>query len=447
MDSKLSKPFTAGFTLIAFVVVFCIVVVCAGCSGGNKTKTQKNVIVVLVDALRQDRLGVYGYNRNVSPNIDTFANESLVMENAISQSGWTAPSIMALFSSDYPKANLTDSRTYAQWLAKNNYQTAAYATNPILIPSMGYDKGFQTYTKKDWDGARSIVNWTLNWVERRDTSKPFYLYLHFMDVHDPYKPPKRFAQKFCSPYEGPVDGDVVGYKKTMKNKEPLKLSKRDIRQLKDLYDGDIAYLDHQFGRMLAGLKKLGVYDQTIIVFLSDHGDEFMEHNGIGHGHTVYDELIRVPLIIHGIDNLQGKRYSGLFELIDLAPTLNDILGIPFDYKVPGRSFAGYFKKNRPLKHLAFSEVYRTVGLRAGNWCISARTTSKKVIFYPHTKKYEFFDLKIDSSETNPLSQLQGEISDTLKKSLQQWRKVFGATGKRENYDPEAMRALRSLGYL
>ncbi len=434
----------AVFAILLFVPAFSWF----GCSSGNANETgPKNLVVIMVDALRQDHLGVYGYKRNTSPNIDRFAADSLIIDNAISQSGWTAPSIMALFSSNYPKNDLNHSSTFAQWLQKNNYQTAAFASNPILIPKMGYNKGFQTYNLKDWAKGPEIVDWTLNWLDTRDKTKPFCLYLHFMDVHDPYTPPKEFAEKFCAPYNGPVTGNVVEYKKKMAKKEPLDLSERDIKQLLDLYDGDIAHMDHQFARLIAGLKKAGVYENAIIVFLADHGDEFMEHHGIGHGHTVYDELIRVPLIIKGFKKLHGKRYTGLFELIDLAPTLLDMMGIPLNYKVTGRSFANHLEKNKPLKKMTFSEVHRTVGLRAGSWFVSARTLTEKAIYNPNIKQFTFFNLTKDKEEKAPQKVLPGRIMPFLTKSLQQWRKVFGSTGNPKQYDPEAMKALRSLGYL
>lgn len=180
--------------------------------------------------------------------------------------------------------------------------------------------------------------------------------------------------------------------------------------------GEIAYTDAQFGRLLDGLKEAGVYDDSIIVFVSDHGDEFMEHNGIGHGHSVYEELIHIPLIMRGPQVVKG-RYDGLFELIDLAPTLMDMLDIPMDYTAVGRSFVKPLKKNRAVKEFAFSEVHRTMGFNAGSWEVSVRTESKKLIYYPHERKYSFFDLSVDPAEKNPLDDEQ-EFVNSLKHTLQ-----------------------------
>ena len=427
--------------LLVLIFVLC-------CTNRNQTKIpKKNILFVLVDALRQDHLGVYGYERKTSPHIDAFAADALVFENAISQSSWTAPSITALFTSNYPKGPIKEGRTLAQWLQKHGYQTIAFVANPILLPQKGNANGFESYNLREWEKDSKIVRLSLDWIHSRDKSRPFFLFLHFMGSHAPYRPSPPYDRRFGDQYTGQVSESLVPYKKMMAEKKPLNLSKEDLNRLIDLYDGEIACIDDLFERLISSLKDSGLYENSIIVLVADHGEEFMDHGGLGHGHTVYDELIRVPLIIRGIDDLNGSHYSGLFEFIDLGPTLVSYLGIPYDYEVDGEDFLDHLKRNEPLKKVAFSEVHRTVGLRAGNWFVSARTETMKVIYNPHEKKYFFYDLKKDRAERFPAEEEQDQTMGFLKASLHYWRKAYGKKGYQMNVDADTLKALRSLGYI
>ncbi|MEK6775293.1 MAG: sulfatase [bacterium] len=432
------------------------------CGCGNKNAADhppENLIIVLVDALRPDHLGVYGYKRNTSPHINEFASTAMVLDNAISQSGWTAPAIAAMFTSNYPAMSSNmgikeGDRTLAQRLRENNFQTGAFVTNPLLKRSLGYDKGFDSYNlllnedaRPKWLRAPLLVDAALQWVGARNRNKPFFLYLHFMDVHDPYWPPPPYNREYGKKYEGPVNGIMVTYMQRMKERKPLYLSGEDLDHLIDLYDGGIAYFDEQFGRLIQGLKTAGVFQNSIIVFTADHGDEFMEHGGVTHGQSVFDELIHVPLIVSGGVKRSGSRYSGLVEMIDLAPTLMEMLDIPFDYKVTGKSFLKQLNGKRPIKEIAFSEINRVQGYMTGRWFVSARTKSEKAIYNVRTNSYLYFNLLTDPAEAHPLSREQFQEAGRLEKVLQKWRKQYGSKEERADYDTDTMNTLRSLGYV
>ena len=164
---------------ICFLIITSAVLFIGNACRPGMGSRPRNVIIILVDALRWDHLGVYGYQRNTSPAIDQFASEGLVFEKAISQSGWTAPAVMALFSSNYPKLNLNDGRTFAEWLSRHHYQTAAFTANPIMIEKMGYNKGFQTYELLPWKNVAVLSELSLAWINARDVARPFCLYIHF----------------------------------------------------------------------------------------------------------------------------------------------------------------------------------------------------------------------------------------------------------------------------
>lgn len=335
--------------------------------------SQKNLLIIVVDALRQDHLGAYGYAGDTSPNIDAFAADAVVFEKTISQSSWTAPSVAALLTSKYPatlnpptKGDIRGIRTFPEWLSKNGYHTAALVANPIIMANKGYGQGFDSYRFLKQASAFKMVNTAMQWIDARDEARPFFLYLHFMDVHDPYTPPSPYDRKFSQDYRGPVDGWIDPYRTLMSEKREVDLSSEDLKHLVALYDSGIAYFDGQFARLIKALKDRDVFENTVIVLTSDHGDEFLDHGGIGHGHSVFDELIRVPLFIRAGEGGKGKHYSGMLEMIDLAPTLMEWLAIPLDYEVDGRSFLDHLNHDRPFKNVAFSEVHHTLGPMKGS---------------------------------------------------------------------------------
>jgi len=431
------------------VLLACLLLLGACAGSDQNTVPQKNLVIIMVDALRKDRLGVYGYHMDVSPNIDAFAESALVFDQAVSQSGWTSPSIVAFFTSQYPrdKRNVKAKPTFTQWLDKKGYQTCAVVANPLLHPQSGLPKGFDTYTYLKWKRSRVLVDRALQWLAKADRQKPFFLYLHVMDVHDPYIPPAAYLEKVLGERESHVSGRIDAYKKRMFEQEEEVISDVNLKELSARYDGEIAYFDNQFGRFIAGLKTLRKYDNSIIIVTSDHGDEFMEHGGIGHGHSVFDELIRIPLIIGGVEHLKGRRYTGIFEAIDLAPTLMVLLHIPLEYPVTGMSFADYLADNQPLKSLAYSEVHRSHRYQAGNWYLSARSQEHKVIYSPVKQEYLLFDLSADHKEQNPLNSNNDEAGKRLEKALRTWRQSHGSSDDEEEYSDKTLEAMRALGYI
>lgn len=413
---------------------------------------KKNLVIIVVDALRRDHLGVYDYQRDTSPNIDAFAQDAIVFDRAISQCSWTAPSVAALLTSDYPAAaaqigNIRGIPTFPEWLSRNGYQTAALVANPIIRANKGYGQGFDTYRFLKQASAFKIVNKAVDWIDSRDQGRPFFLYLHFMDVHDPYTPPSPYDVRFNQNYEGSVNGWIGKYRTLMSEGKQVGLSAEDLEQLVALYDAGIAYFDSQFARFIKALRDRGLYQNTLIALTSDHGDELLDHGGIGHGQTVFEELIRVPLFIEGVEGEGGSRYSGMLEMIDLAPTLAAMLDIPLDYDVTGRSFLEHLKQNRPFKEKAFSEVHHTFGPMKGTWYVSARGGEDKVIYSPSQETYRSYDLVADPHE---MAAIEGKASpeiEGLKTALRNWRSHYGSRGNVEEPDPETMKALRALGYV
>ena len=262
-----------------------------------------NVILISIDALRADHLGAYGYSINISPNIDQFANDGVLFLNAISQSSWTPPSHMSIMTSLYPskhKIMFSDSRklddtkiTLAEILNNNGYITGAFVSSYHLSDSLGFTKGFYLYDNGGFtrDASENILK-SIDWISINRNRK-FFLFLHLGNVHE-----------------------------------------ADALQPK--YDISINYTDYRLGELFKKLKEFDIDNKTLIIITSDHGEEILDHGETGHVTTLYDELIRVPLIVRG-PNIPNKIILSQVESIDIMPTILDFLDINANISVDGKS--------------------------------------------------------------------------------------------------------------
>ncbi len=346
--------------------------------GGSPEAPRYNLLLISVDTLRADRLGCYGYARDTSPSVDGLAAEGVLFENAFSSSPKTTPSHMSIMTGLYPRAHnvymwkrgpdgvyggktlSAQVPTLAEILAARGYVSAAFTGGGNVAGKIGFDRGFSVYDESgDTPGACA-------WIAR-NAGKPFFLFYHTYYTHDPYLPPPPYDQRYDPEYAGGivsgaallselglrVGGAWAGgawdklserFWKTVDAGDP-----RDIRHLNALYDGSIAYVDHEFiAALLASLRAAGVLDRTLIVFTSDHGEEFLEHGRFRHD-SLYREVTRVPLILRLPGVLPaGKRVGQLVRSVDLLPTVLDILGLPLPSSVQGVSLLPAVRRDRDL---------------------------------------------------------------------------------------------------
>lgn len=312
-----------------------------------------NVLVILIDALRADHLGCYGYARNTSPVIDAVAQSGVVFENARSQASWTKPSIPSLFTGLYPiqhgvftgtseKAARIASDvlaeghvTLAEVFKASAYHTGAFLDNVQISSTLGFAQGFDVYAE-DLGTADNITQRAVEWLEATPAS-PFFAYVHYLDPHWPYTPPASYQEGHVRDAAS-VDFNSVNWKhfeRQIRSGE-LVLTPEDILAMKRLYDGEIRFADWGIGRLLDLLRAQGRLENTIIVITADHGEEFLEHGNIGHGKSLYEEVLNVPLIIRA-PGIESGRISALAQLIDVMPTILDLAGIPIPTGVAGRS--------------------------------------------------------------------------------------------------------------
>lgn len=297
---------------------------------------QYNVIYIMVDTLRADHLGIYGYERNTSPVIDAFAKDSTLYKYAFTPAPWTPPSVASQLSGLYPashkmlpprsreKAKLASFRfnssivTLPEMLKSVGYNTAGISSNPWITKFYGFDEEFDELTYLHREPAEVINQKAFEMMdELQAKQKPFFMYLHYLDPHNPYKAP--------APYRNM-------YKGALKH---TKYDPRDQHMI-NRYDGEITYLDTQLGNLFNYLKSKNLFENSLIVFTADHGEQFHEQGDHGHGYKLYNSEIHVPMIIK-----IPKAAPGVVEksvsLVDLYPTILDVLDIPFKGTLPGIS--------------------------------------------------------------------------------------------------------------
>lgn len=303
-----------------------------------------NVLLVVVDTLRKDHLHLYGHPQPVSPAIDALAAQGWAFENHFTHATQTVPATLSLllsrtpadhgFSPPDPKIFATERPLYpldfvflSEVLSDAGYTTAGFTANPYLTRDNAFDQGHRTFASLPGPGEAinaAAIQWLGEWGKQR--AEPFYLYLHYMDVHQPYLPPARYRDRFVS-----ARGGVM-----LEGSRPIALADpRDLAYSASVYAATVAHVDDLVGEILRELDALGVRDQTIVVLTADHGEEFGEHGGIGHGRTLYSELVRVPMIIAYPPKLEaGRRIAHLSQHVDVAPTILDLAGVrvPDDFR-------------------------------------------------------------------------------------------------------------------
>lgn len=304
-----------------------------------------NVILISVDTLRADHLGIYGYEKQTSPNIDQFAKDAMVFENAFAQSSWTLPSHASMLTGKYSQKldvevlsdRLPENSGIAEILKSNGYQTAAYTSGSFINEDHGFARGFDTFEENNsWQDANILTQNAISWLTNNQQNK-FFLFLHYFHIHDPYSPKENSA--------GSIDPNYTGSLKSFDISQIVKLNKReitlpqsDLNHLKTLYDAELLELDKELGRIFDLLSETKLIDNSIIIITSDHGEEFGEHGIWGmHAYSLYDELIKVPFIIRVPTFNKPQRIPNLVELTDIVPTITSLLNIKSPLEFDGQN--------------------------------------------------------------------------------------------------------------
>jgi arylsulfatase A-like enzyme len=312
-----------------------------------------NLLVYVIDTLRADRLGCYGYPRPTSPEIDRFARGATLFSEGRAQSSWTRPAMATLLTGLLPIAHRAEDstdrlpdeiETLAERLAAAGYATAMVTTNGNVVSRFGFRQGFETFrylperrrAEEVHVQSGRVNDVVFRWLATRPPDRPFFLVVHTCDPHDPYTPDRTWRRKLAPDVEDPS----IGFVRTMLRRGRLAGGEgaRLASAIGRLYDAEIAANDASFGALLRRLEGLGIAARTAVVLTSDHGEEFFEHGSWTHGRTLYEEQLRIPFIVRLPGGLgAGRVLPGPAEQIDLAPTLLELAGLPRPASLPGRS--------------------------------------------------------------------------------------------------------------
>jgi arylsulfatase A-like enzyme len=316
-----------------------------------------NLVIITIDTLRADHLSAYGYGSPTSPRMDRFAADGVLFETVACQSSQTLPSHTSIFVGTNPRTHKVISHesqvdpgltTLAEILKQRGYRTGAFISSHALDSKFGLDQGFDTYweiqkqlTYRERDLAQAreqdpTTDEALSWLRDSRDAK-FFLWIHWFHPHRPYEPPPSYAANFAGSYTGTATSDPEFMMTVWK--EHIDLPEEDVRHLRGLYDGEVAFADAQVGRVLDALADEGLLDNTVVVVTSDHGEILYEHEYyFGHDIALYDECLMVPLILYAPGlRIARPRVGRLVQSIDILPTVLDLLEIPHPDGLEGQS--------------------------------------------------------------------------------------------------------------
>ena len=393
-----------------------------------------NVLLVTLDTVRADRIGAYGYQLARTPNLDRLAREGIRFADVSAPAPITGPSHAALFTGLYPgrlgvRDNVTtplpdEALTLAEILAGRGYRTGGFVGAFLLDRPYGFAAGFQTFESgfvqvesgREANAERrgdAVVDDALRWLQSVPSDQPFFAWVHLYDAHAAYEPPQPLATEFAG----------------------------------RLYDGEIAFVDHQVGRLLQALEARGALSRTHVIVIGDHGEALGEHGEDEHGVFLYEEVMRIPWVMRGPDSRKGLVVSEQVRAVDLFPTVLALLGIDAPPGLDGESVvaaiegdlrssrpAAYAETYYPKLHYGWSELR---SLRADNW---------KLIDAPRP---ELYDLKNDPRELHNLYDQQRALADRmLAEASRIWREIGGDRPTAfKSPDAGTLQRLRSLGYV
>jgi arylsulfatase A-like enzyme len=407
----------------------------------TRATRRPNVVVILVDTLRADHLPTYGYARDTAPFLQTLAREGVVFENAWSTSSWTAPATASLFTSLYPQEHgvvhgldhaeegpggrrLVNRipegvETLAEMFKAAGYRTFGVSDNAHVSRETGFDQGFDEFESATGATAERLHKWVRD-HRAKMAAGPYFLYVHYVEPHEPYLPREPWYSEYARDGRAhPTHAKFV-----------------------DAYDSEIRSLDDGLARLY---RACGWADDTVVIVTSDHGEEFGDHGGGGHAHTLYDEVLRVPLVVHGLPGAVARRIDEPVSLVDVQPTLRDLAGGAPDPRAEGVSLLGLLRGagqgfDRPLfAHLVQFETGRIwEATLAGEW--------KRVRLQPGAP--QLFNLADDPREAHDLAETLPSVSAALDRRDRAFAaRRPGAPAPVETLvSRETAESLRALGY-
>jgi arylsulfatase A-like enzyme len=427
-----------------------------------------DIVLITVDSLRADALGTYGYPKPTSPHIDALAAESVVITDAVAQAPYTKPSIASLMTGLFPGTHKTfTSSTSAATIMKRNgrapgafeltdalpkelptlaeamshagYRTVGLSTNPFLIRDFGYDRGFSEFvfyaSGENYTRAAKVLEKALQVLQKAHT-RPVFLWIHLMDAHNPYLPSEPYRSMFA-----PETPPRLIPETSIDAAARLEDS-RDVNLYRARYDACVRELDDRLGAFFGRLRAEGLWDRASVVLTADHGEEFFEHSRMGHNTDLFDEQLRIPMIVK-IPGVRPGRLAMMAQLVDLYPTLIHLAG----GKVPdthGSDLLDAIANHDPVEGYGFSELPGK-----GLWAVRSRSW-KLISGMPGTGK--LYDLQVDPAQARDIMASHPDAERRMQRALSamistEVRDAERVSQRQVRVDPKVVEQLRALGYL
>ena len=454
-----------------------------GCETASPRTHRPNVLLVVIDTLRADRLGAYGNPRGLTPFLDELAARGHVVRHARAQVPWTNPSVASILTSRYQSQHgiisfrsvlPASELTLAEVLKENGYATAAFSANGLIGETFGFAQGFDVYRAhllmKGTDPAYlripvradRIAAEALAWLDerRRDGSTaPVFLYIQLMETHSPYAPPPELLDR------------VRGTRPAMDLREASEhmyvdslspVDEQKLRQIEDVYDASVMAVDQALRAFFGALGERGFFDDAVVVITSDHGEEFQEHGSRGHGKTLFDESIRVPLIVLPPGAGPAGDVDRLVSSVDIAPTVLELAGIPIPSRFAGRSFGDELDSSALAR--ARRAFERVVGRSPRPASYSENLVPPDAVTLPQERALVLDDVKVirdrDGAErfyqldVDPREQAPNIVEDADRVRLEARFTDAMATARQDRAraesampDEHTREALKALGYV
>ena len=418
-----------------------------------------DVVMIVVDTLRADRLGRYGYTKGLTPALDRFADRGVRFAHAYSATSWTNPSVASLFTSRYPSqhrisdfdSRLSDNEmTIAERLSAAGFATAGFTANWRLSTELGYSQGFKTWrTFFNPPKARgeALRNAALAWIDGPDAKGQRLLYLQYMEPHTPLSPPPAQRARLAP---GVSDEEVGKLNEWAVKIWPSPLPAEEMQNLFALYDAEVAAVDEEIGRLFDALEKRKIFDRALVIVTADHGEEFVEHGIFGHGSSLFNPAVHVPLIIAGPGIAAGVVVNENVSLVDVAPTVLELTGATPEPHFEGRSLVPLLRQGAKPSASQVDIVLQLPGT-SSKWDRRVHTEGlmrgSKKLLVSSKGAGELYDLGQDPDEKNPAGPPAGAA---LQAALDADTSRFAARqqpqAEKVVVDEATKEKLRALGY-
>jgi arylsulfatase A-like enzyme len=432
----------------------------AGADARRRSLASGNVLLVILDAARAREFGAYGYPRPTTPEIDRIASEGIVFENAFTPAAYTLGAMASVWTSQYPdrhhsevsfSARLPKDRlTLAELLNAQGIFSAAFVANAVAGAGFGFDRGFSEFHEvfRDLGSGAEVFRRAVPPFLAAQRGSRFFLYLHIREPHFPYDPPPPFDTRFGP--EGPIPPqvrrDIRWITDINQGRRPLAPGERE--HLVRLYDGNLAFADQEVGALRKALEAEGLWERTVVIVAADHGEGLFEHGWIGHNVQVYDESVRVPLIVRIPGGRGPRRIPAFVDLLDLAPTIADLFG------VLGRGGSEQAFQGRSLLPVLEGAPGKPLVLSRSVWDrprYALRDPRFAFVYDTRTGEEALYDRGADPGETRDIGAEQPVRAAYYRQELHHW---IGRLGQRSGTEAEAVKPtreqcenMRSMGYV